>query len=495
MTTLLAVVAGAWAASLILTPLVRRAAREVGLLDHPDGCRKLHDRPIPLGGGAAVLVSTAATLGVVFLVPNSWRDLLRANRNEMLVMLAAGSLIVLIGLADDRFTLRGRHKLFGQALAATILILGGLPIQEVALFGWSVKLGIFAFPFTLFWLLGAVNAINLLDGIDGLATILGIVLATTIAAMAAMTGNAPVAIVALALVGSLLGFLWYNRYPASIFLGDAGSMFIGLIVGALAIKGSLKSSGTVLLAAPLGIWAIPILDSTAAILRRKLTGRSIYATDRSHLHHRLTLLLGDNHKVLACVSMLCVATSAAALVSLFLKNDLIAMATVLGVVVMLAATGIFGRAEFSLLWARFRSLGRSMLSPFSGDTRTVHQYVVRLQGSCPWEDAWTRLVDSAEGLALSYLQLDVGLPAVYEDYHARWERPRLKDSEAGWRLRIPLIVNDRPAGSLVVVGQNHGPCTRQVEKVLRLLESLESQVVTIVAQEDPAGLTTDPMEE
>ena len=148
-----------------------------------------------------------------------------------------------------------------------------------------------------------MNSVNLLDGIDGLATMLGIILIATFAALAAAAGRMEVAWIAMVFAGSLCGFIRFNLPPASIFLGDSGSMLIGLVVGTLAIQGTLKGPGTVLLAAPLAVWTIPILDSAAAILRRKLTGRSIYATDRGHLHHRLLERLGSNSRVLVAVAV------------------------------------------------------------------------------------------------------------------------------------------------------------------------------------------------
>ena len=266
MTSAIVSAAAACGASLVLTAVVRRFAPRYGLIDKPDGHRKLHKRAIAVGGGLAVFLATAGVLGTLIAFPNPAGDRLRQRMPELPVFLLAGLVIVLVGLADDRFRIRGRHKLLGQLIAAWILVVGGLMIQSFSLFGYEVTLGVWAIPVTLFWLLGAINAVNLLDGADGLATTVGIILSATITAMAVLGGHAEVAIVAAVFGASLLGFLVFNFPPASIFLGDTGSMLIGLIVGALAIRGSLKGPGTVLLAAPLAILMIPILDSAAAIV-------------------------------------------------------------------------------------------------------------------------------------------------------------------------------------------------------------------------------------
>ena len=197
---------------------------------------------------------------------------------------------------------------------------------------------------------------------------LGIILSCTIAAMSVVTGNHGVAIIAMVFAGSLLGFMRFNFPPASIFLGDTGSMLIGLVVGALAIRGSLKGAGTVLLAAPLAVWTIPIFDSVAAVLRRKLTGQSIYATDRGHLHHRLLNLLGSNRKVLGWVAFCCAVISFATLVGLVLKDDRIMFLTCFAVVAIFIVTGVFGRVELLLVGTGLRKVGPHVgRAPSSGE--------------------------------------------------------------------------------------------------------------------------------
>src|SRR5437868_2212657 len=144
-----------------------------------------------------------------------------------------------------------------------------------------------AVPVTLFLLLGAIGSLNLIDGMDGLLSTVGVLVSLAVAGMAVMGGHWLAACAAVALAGALLGFLRYNFPPATIFLGDSGSMLIGLVLGVLAIKSALKTPTTVALMAPAVLLTIPIFDTFAAILRRKLTGRSIYSTDRGHLHHCL----------------------------------------------------------------------------------------------------------------------------------------------------------------------------------------------------------------
>lgn len=480
--------------SLVLTALLRRLAFRIGLTDLPDGRRKLHEHPVPLGGGVAVFLSLVGVVGALWVVPNQFRPDLWQKLPGLPALLLAGTVIVIVGLIDDCVRLRGRDKLLGQLVAATILMVGGLLIHGVGIFGYKIELGWFAIPVTLFWLLGAMNALNLLDGIDGLATMLGIILVATVAAIAYMTGRIEVAIVASVFAGSLLGFLRFNFPPATIFLGDSGSMLIGLVVGALAIQGSLKGPGTVLLAAPLAVWTIPIFDSVAAILRRKLTGRSIYTTDRGHLHHRLLNLLGSNRKVLAWLAASCMVTSAAALLSVFLHNDLIALLTCSAIVIIFIATGVFGRVELLLLGSRLRRVGQLLVPPFASGPAKARQTIIRLQGSRQWELLWEAFSESAEKLSLSEVHLDVNLPAVEEGYHASWERPRREDLDPCWRLELPLMVANQSIGSLVIVGQcNQESACDDIQRLLDLIEPFEARLSALSREELPVPTAEDAL--
>ncbi len=456
--------------SVCFAALIRRVAPRIGLIDQPDGHRKIHERPIPMGGGLAVYLALATVLAVVLIVPNPWNLRLMDDWPDVVAFSLACTGIVALGLVDDRFCLRGRYKLLGQVICVLTLMSCGMVIQKIGLFGYGFELGLLAVPFTMCWLLGAINAINLLDGIDGLATTLGIILSVTMGALGFMTGHPAVGAVALVFAASLAGFLPYNLPPARMYLGDAGSMLIGLMVGAMAIRASLKGPGTFLMAAPLAILTLPAFDSAAAIIRRKLTGRSIYATDRGHLHHQLLDNLGSNTKVLLYVIVACVVTSGAALGSVAFHNDLIAVASIVGVVSVFIAAGLFGGAELNLLVSRARGVGLSMLHPTKGRPRT-HQSQVRLQGSRQWDLLWATVTESAEKLSLAKVRLDLNLPAMREGYNATWDSGHNSEMEDLWSIDLPLVLADKTVGRLSVMGLRNGDPTHQ--NILQLLDMLE----------------------
>ncbi len=413
--------------------------------------------------------------------PADIRSKLRKGYPFLPTLLLAGLVIVLVGLVDDMKGLPGKVKLLGQVVAASILISSGLMIRAFELFGYEFYLGWLAYPFTLFWLLGAINALNLLDGLDGLATMLGIILSGTIAAMSVVTGNEGVAITSMVFAASLLGFMRFNFPPASIFLGDTGSMLIGLMVGGLAIHGSLKGPGTVLLAAPLAVWTIPFFDSAAAILRRKLTGKSIYATDRGHLHHRLMNSLGSNRRVLGWVGAACVVISLAAIIGLVLKDDRITLLTCFGVVAIFIATGLFGRVELLLVGSGIRRVGHILSRSIRG--KQTWQTSIRLQGSCEWDVLWATFVESADKFGLCKIRLDVNIPTIHEAYHAAWERPLAGPADRCWHVDIPLVVGLQMVGRIQVSAERNGEsaCV-DISQLMELIEPFEGRLQVITQE-------------
>lgn len=459
-----------------LTNYIGLLARRWGFVDRPDGHHKGHDREVALGGGLAVFLAATITFAVEYLSSSPLQQILTAEAPYLGGLLLAGAWIVCVGLYDDRFGMRGRYKLLGQIIAALIVIRAGLVIESFVVFEERIYLGPFSMAFTVFWLLGAMNSLNLLDGIDGLASTIGIILTATITIMAMLFGQDAVAVVGAVFTGSLLGFLPFNFPPAKIFLGDAGSMLIGLVVGTLAIGGSMKGPATVAMAAPLAIWALPIFDSVAAILRRKLTGRSIYATDRGHLHHRLLTLFGKNTRVLAVVAVCCAVTCAGALFSTFFKNDLVAIIAVISVLCMLVATQAFGHVEFLILFTRLKSFATWVIR---GDG--PRQYSIRLQGSRDWNMMWQSIIEFAEKLNLVEVKLDLNLAAMQEGFHATWRRPSTCEKRERWSADIPLFAEEHLIGRLWVSGNRPIELTscETIHQLMDLLEPLEAEIVAL----------------
>ena len=475
--------------SLLINWGARELARTVGLVDRPDGHRKLQSQAVPLAGGIAIFFAMLVTIGSLVVFDESWRTIVLLHRQEALGLLAAGATIICLGVIDDSCGLRGRQKLAGQIAAAAMLVYSGICIERVQVLGWGLEFGMLAAPFTIFWLVGAINALNLLDGMDGLVGILGLILSGALAIMAHLNGHDTIALVATLLAGSLVGFLRYNLPPASIYLGDAGSMLVGMLVGVMAIQASLKGPGTVLMAVPLALWTIPIFDSAAAIIRRKLTGRSIYTTDRAHLHHHLVERVGDR-MTLICVGSAALFISMSALVSMWLRNDLFAIACASGVVLMFISLRVFGHSELHLAALRARSFVRSVLFSRPQSADTPWNDSVHLQGNRDWGLLWDMLTEAAAKLEFSAIRLDVNVPVLKEGYHAAWSRPNGQQPERCWRLDLPLIVNNHVLGYVKVVGARDGMGGHNLEPLLELLEDFELRMLGMLHSGAPVSKVT-----
>jgi UDP-GlcNAc:undecaprenyl-phosphate GlcNAc-1-phosphate transferase len=270
--------------ALILTPVVRDRFRSWGVVDHPDGDRKHHAHPVPRVGGIPLVVAYICSLGILSLTPLSAGKLVVDAMHFGVRFLPAVLLIFGTGLLDDLVGLKPWQKLIGQLAAAGGAYWAGIHVQA---FGGHEFAAWLSLPLTVFWLVLCCNAINLIDGVDGLATGVGLFAAFTMLLAAMLQANFPLAVATVPLVGCLLGFLRYNFNPATIFLGDSGSLFLGFLLGCYGVRWSEKSATILGMTAPLMALAIPLLDTGLSIVRRFLRGKPIFGADRGHIHHRL----------------------------------------------------------------------------------------------------------------------------------------------------------------------------------------------------------------
>jgi UDP-GlcNAc:undecaprenyl-phosphate/decaprenyl-phosphate GlcNAc-1-phosphate transferase len=278
----------ALAISAALTPAVRRIAIAAGALDEAGG-RRVHTGRIPRLGGLAVALAFFVPLFALFLMDSSLGRLFFEDKRRF-VGLGVGSVVVLgLGVWDDLRGTRARQKLLFQCLAAFIAWWGGYGIDAVALpYVGVVYFGWLSLPMTIFWFVGVINALNLIDGLDGLAAGIAFFACITNLVVGTMNDSVLVMLLSAALGGGLLGFLMYNFNPASIFMGDTGSMFLGFILAATSLLGStIKSSTAVSILVPIIALGVPITDVVWALARRLRARRSIFSADRGHIHHRL----------------------------------------------------------------------------------------------------------------------------------------------------------------------------------------------------------------
>jgi UDP-GlcNAc:undecaprenyl-phosphate/decaprenyl-phosphate GlcNAc-1-phosphate transferase len=303
--------------SFVLTRYVRDFAADRGWVAAPTQERHLHSSPLPRLGGVAIFLSFSGCMAMaaIFVLRNP-RIHAAFSLKGLLTILAPATLVFLLGVYDDLRGVGPYVKFSVQGIAATMLFVGGLRIVNIpVLFGdhqlpWFVGLA-----FTILWVVAITNAFNLIDGLDGLAA--GSALFSTLVAfvVALLDGPSLVTVMTIALAGSILGFLRYNFNPATIFLGDSGSLFIGFILSALALKGAQKAPTIVAVAIPVVSFGLPILETSLSVLRRLIGGRPVFTADREHIHHKL-LQHGLTHRQV--VILLYAVSAVFAMLSLFL---------------------------------------------------------------------------------------------------------------------------------------------------------------------------------
>lgn len=260
----------------IITPFIKNIAIHVDAVDVPNE-RKVHKKVMPRLGGLGLF------LGFLF------GYMLFGTPSAIMNSILIGSfVIVLVGVIDDIKPLKASTKFLGQLIAACIVVFyGNILLQDISAFGLYIDFGIFAYPITIFFILGCINCLNLIDGLDGLAAGISAIYFLTIGIIATIQGTFGLDfIITFILLGSTLGFLVHNFNPAKIFMGDSGSLFLGFIIAVIALLGFKNVTMTSLII-PLLILAIPILDTLFAIIRRLLKGEKITTPDKSHIHHQL----------------------------------------------------------------------------------------------------------------------------------------------------------------------------------------------------------------
>jgi UDP-GlcNAc:undecaprenyl-phosphate GlcNAc-1-phosphate transferase len=474
---------------LAATWAARQLAGRAGLVDKPDGRRKIHAHPVAVTGGLAVLAATVAALAVGAAVSPDIAGPLRENAPRAAALLAAMALIAAVGVVDDAVNLRARYKLAGQLAAILVLVgPGGFVIEQITLGGVLIPFGPLAVPLTVVWFLAAVNAVNLLDGMDGLLGTIGVIVASSLAVMAFAVGNPFPGLVAAALAGALVGFLRFNWPPATVYLGDCGSMLIGLTVAALAIAASLKGPA-VAIAGPVALLALPFLDTTAAVVRRKLTGRGLAIADRGHLHHVLQRHGMSRPRVLALVAALGCVAAAGAIAGVVYGQDALAAVAAVAVVFILIAGGLFGTAEVRLIRERMAGAYRSAVN------KNGHvELSVRLQGTADWAVVWQRLVRSADELALRSMRLDVNAPAWHEGFHGRWDKTAPAAAEFDvWRLELPVFGRGTVIGRLAVAGvRTDTPMADLLARISGVLADAEMMAGEITPPPVPGPLPAAP---
>ncbi len=300
MKTYLAVLIVSALATYFLTPLVRWLALRWGAMDLPDE-RKIHSHPMPRLGGLAVFGGFCSPWAFFYLLENLVTARFHNYEKLFLALMLGAAAMLALGVYDDLKGANATKKFVVQIITAIGLYYGGFQITVLSNpFGPPWQLGWLSLPASVLWIVAITNAINLLDGIDGLVAGVTACIALALAIINILAGNVLVALLTLCLAGSCLGFLPHNFSPARIFLGDSGSLFIGIVLACIGILSLFKAATVTFIVVPLVLFGLPIYDTLSVMWGRLRRGAPVFQADKSHVHHRL-LKLGLNQQQVATI--------------------------------------------------------------------------------------------------------------------------------------------------------------------------------------------------
>ncbi len=441
--------------SFLLTRRVRNCAVARGWVSAAPDDRHIHRQALPRLGGVAIYAAFLISIALAFLAGFVFPRLQNAiSFSTLVAILAPATLIFALGVYDDLLSAGPYTKFVVQALAGALLFAGGLRILDIPVlfgerqFGWALSLSI-----TIFWVIGITNAFNLIDGLDGLAAGSGLFSTLVVFVVAVFSHSTLVSLLTISLAGAILGFLRFNFNPATIFLGDCGSLFIGFMLSALAIEGAQKAPTVIAVAIPVVSFGLPILETALSVLRRLISGRPIFTADREHIHHKL-LQRGLSHRQVVIV--LYAVSALFALLSLFL---LWPSGSTLGLVLAVLGTGIwFGVQHLNYLefgeLARVAQRTLEQRSIFINDL-SIRRATEELKGARDYPQILRILETGFSSNDFDGFELAVAAPANTAATELacfpatfRWSKPgrgKLSQQWCAWHIDLDLVTSGNHA--------------------------------------------------
>lgn len=421
--------ASAFLLTALLTPLVRGIALRGGWVDQPDAHRKLHQTAVPRLGGVAVLAGYLGSFALLLAGPLNGGRFVEQHVAVALPVLGPVLLVFTAGVWDDLAGLRPWQKLAAQLAAAGWAYAGGVQLYGFGEWGqglagqplwWSA-------PLTILWLVVCSNAFNLIDGLDGLASGVGLFATSTLLVAALFAGHITLALVTAPLAGCLLAFLRYNFNPASIFLGDCGSLAIGFLLGCCGIIWSQKTATLLGLAAPVLVFSIPFADVVISVLRRWLRMRPIFAPDHGHIHHRLLALGFSPRRAALALYAFCGAAAAVALLEATDRRELAIGALALFGFFGIGALRALDYPEFSVTWRLIRRGAVRRIVTQEIELESLRRALAHARTP---EQCWQLIRNAAREFGADQVWMRLGA--------LDWTARHAGDNPESWQVRIPL---------------------------------------------------------
>jgi UDP-GlcNAc:undecaprenyl-phosphate GlcNAc-1-phosphate transferase len=435
--------------TLLLTPLIRELG--IRLRAYGPAHEGREQTPIPRLGGLAIIGAALATWAALMLMPNSTRACFVSEWHTLVMLLLPATLVLALGVYDDLTGAKPWHKLLIEALAAGMIWWGGLRIESLPLIGHPSRNPLLTFLLTALWIVAVTNSFNLIDGMDGLASGVGFFVTLCVFIVSLIQQNYFICILAITLAGALLGFLRFNFVPASIFLGDTGSLFLGFVLATLAILTSQKGTTLVAIVVPYVAFGLPLLDTLLAVVRRFLSGRPLFAADRNHIHHRLLQnRLAPRVAVLALYGLAAL-FSLGSLLIIHSTGSLVALVAVLaGVLGWFLTTGLHYEelSEFNVYVSRGMRSQRRVLA----NQILIRKLARQLAEAETLESSWLTFIRALEALDFDGVTCEL----------TNWQNgpaPGLaacsflgENEVCGcWRVTIPLHVGEKVVGELQIL--------------------------------------------
>ncbi len=482
--------------SLIGVRLHKNWALRVGWVDKPDSVRKQQRAPIPTSAGApgALCFLMGACL-FYFFDASEVRDSFESVRQVVAFssLLVATSILVLVGFVDDRRELSGKVKLFCQFAVAVAFLGVSLKYKTIDFSAYSTFVSCVCVCAVIFWILGAINSFNLLDGADGFLATFALCCTSTLALVARLRGLDFCEAMCWILVVSLCGFSFYNRPSAKVYMGDAGSLSLGFVVGVLSLSVFLVDNQTFInddgamqikyMFRPMSaicLLTLPIADSFFAIMRRHVLGRSLFAPDLAHLHHRLQRRFGKGFPTLGALVVIQAPLCLFSYAGVYYRSEWI---PTLGIALVLSAlffTKIFGYEETTMTVVRaYAKLTRL----FGWSSRKV--LFVAVQNDGRWRDFWKILSSRAQTYGCGYCSLAMNFPSAGISWFGELQNPQnpqnpqnlISLSSSYYGLALPLTVDRNVVGLLKIRFDIRRTSFREVVEAALTLHELCAQTL------------------
>ncbi|MBT5706368.1 MAG: undecaprenyl/decaprenyl-phosphate alpha-N-acetylglucosaminyl 1-phosphate transferase [Verrucomicrobia bacterium] len=447
----------AFISTIVATPIAKWLGLRLGLVDNPDNYRKIHQNAIPLGGGIAVFFGFVIPIALTAkFFPES--QLLPTAAPEMIIMLIiGGSMSMLMGLADDIHNLKARWKIVFQIFAASLAYSGGFRIEAISSpFGNSIDLGFTSYLVTILWFLVCMNALNLVDGLDGLSAGIGFIVSITLLGVNFAAGNILGTLLNACISGALLGFLIFNFNPASIFLGDSGSMFIGFLIAAISLLTKNKAETATALLIPLMALGLPIFDMLLAIIRRWSRRNPISVADRSHIHHSLLSLGFSQRETVIVLYGISIVLCLASVIMVLTRSQYSVL-----ILVLLALAMVIGTRVLKLI--NLKELRDRVLQDHEEHrwrkslTIEVERAIQACAKANSIQEIWRSLSQAFESLSMNRVELRMQGTNLEQSltWRSRQDSGNDKPKFEGdiWHLTLELLDGNTNLGSLIFIHQ------------------------------------------